>query len=304
MKPLFEDQIHNGPFIALCDMIWSDDVSRTEKSGVWDYYQSISKEFNIPLVDHTNVPQSGVVFVGMCHLIENIFQSLPRNGNYIIIHRTNDRQYLPEFDAVKPPSVKHVYTVDCKGVFSNVTAIPFGLSSINGEDNILKEVIKGYDGEDEWRAMNNRKIFACYNVNADTVHRNKSLPFIENNPLVNYVKPPIGQYEFHHACMSHDFVMALAGCGADASRQWSSIILGEKRREEFGYVGSIPIVTDCEQMRHFADLPIVFCPENFEDITEEWLDEQKEKMQYRSTLRMRMSYWINHVQEKRKEFEI
>lgn len=288
MKPLHEDQIHNGSFLKSCTMIWSDDVSRTQKSGVWEYYQSISKEFNLPLVDHTNVPQSGVIFFGMCHLIENVFQSLPRNGNYIIVHRTNDRQYLPEFDAVKPPSVKHVYTVDCKGTFNNVSAIPFGNASINGEDPLVKQVAE------EPRRPTAKRVFVCYNTNKDTPHRNASIPAMQKKPFafVYELDYPVKQMpfdEFMRNVHDHEFTMALAGCGADASRQWAAIQLG-----------SIPIVTDCDQMRHFADLPIVFCPD-FDLITEEWLNEQAEAVRGKSTERMRASYWQKHIEEKRKE---
>ena len=86
--------------------------------------------------------------------------------------------------------------------------------------------------------------------------------------------------------------MALAGCGADASRQWAAIQLG-----------SIPIVTDCPQMRHFEDLPLVYCPD-FNEITEEWLDEKAEEVKGKSTDRMRMSYWQKHIENKRREYGI
>jgi len=298
MKLLHDDQIHNAPFIKLCTIIWSDDVSRAEKSGVWDYYVGISNEFGKPLVDHTNIPQSGIIFVGMCHLIESVFQSIPKNGNYIIIHRTNDRQYLPEFDAVKPPSVKHVYTVDCKGTFSNVTAIPFGNASINGEDPIVKMVAQEPKRKNlEAKLLSDKRIFVCYNTNPDTPHRNASIPAMKAKPFafVYELDYPVKQMpvdEFARNVHDHEFTMALAGCGADASRQWMAMQLG-----------SIPIVTDCPQMRHFADLPMVFCPE-FDLITDEWLDEQKEIVKTKSTERMRMSYWVYHVTQKRNEHGI
>lgn len=292
MKPLYKDQIHNGPFIGCCTHIWSDDVSRENKSGVWDYYTSISKELNLPLIDHTNVPQSGVIFVGMCHLIESVFNLLPRNGNYIIIHRTNDRQYLPEFDAVKPPSVKHVYTVDCKGTFDNVTAIPFGNASINGEDNLVKLIAK------ESKRATDKRLFLCYNTNRDTPHRNASIPAMKAKDFafvyeLEYPHKQMAGDEFYRQVKYHEFTMALAGCGADASRQWAAIQLG-----------SIPIVTDCPQMKHFEDLPMVYCPEDFNEITEEWLDEKAKEVKGKSTERMRMSYWANHIENKRKEHGI
>lgn len=292
MKPLWDDQIHAPSFIRCCTMIWSDDVSRSQKSGVYDYYVGISKEFNLPLVDNSNIPQSGVLFVGMAHLIEEVYSKLTKDGNYIIVHRTNDRQYLPEFDAVKPKSVKHVYTVDCKGTFANVTAIPFGNNSINGEDELVKVIAK------EEKRLTNKRVFVCYNTNPDTPHRNASIPAMKSKPFafvyeLEYPNKQMPADEFYRNVKKHQFTMALAGCGADASRQWAAIQLG-----------SIPIVTDCEQMRHFADMPMVYCPANFEDITEEWLDKQVKSVANKDTIRMRASYWQNHIEEKRKEHGI
>lgn len=292
MKPLHEDQIHNAPFIKQCTAIWSDDVSRNEKSGVWDYYTSISKEFDKPLIDHTNVPDKAVIFIGMCHLIEDVFRKLPTTGTYIVIHRTNDRQYLPEFDAVKPPSVKHVYTVDCKGTFNNVSAIPFGNASINGEDELVKQIAK------EYRGKNIKRVFVCYNTNPDTPHRNASIPAMKAKDFafvyeLEYPHKQMAGDDFYRNVKDHEFTMALAGCGADASRQWASIQLG-----------SIPIVTDCPQMRHFEDLPMVYCPQDFNEITNEWLDKKAEEIKGKSTERMRMSYWINHINLKKKEHGI
>ena len=291
MIPLVNDQIHNAPFINQCTHIWSDDVGRTDKSGVWDYYVSISKEFDKPLIDHTNVPNNAIIFVGMCHLVEDVFKKLPIDGSYIVIHRTNDRQYLPEFDAVKPISVKHVYTVDCKGVFNNVSAIPFGNASINGEDNLVKQIVK------EKKRPADKRLFLCYNTNPDTPHRNASIPAMKEKDFafvfeLDYPTIQMASDEYARNIHDHEFTMALAGCGADASRQWASIQLG-----------SIPIVTDCEQMRHFEDMPLVFCPE-FSLITNEWLDEQADKVKGKSTERMRASYWINHINNKRKEHSI
>lgn len=288
MKPLHEDQIHNGPFIEACTHIWADDVSRSEKSGVYDYYKEISERYNKPLVDHTNFPESGVIFSGMCHLLESTFQAIPQNrGNYIFIHRTNDRPFTEEMYACKPKSVKHVYTVDCRVNHGDVSAIPFGNASINGEDEILKEVIG------QQVSPSGKLIFVRYNVNASTPHRLASLNILKQKFFATVIEEQIPQDEFYRQCKAHRFTMALAGCGADASRQWSAIQLG-----------SIPIVTDCLEMRHFEELPLVFCPKNIQDITEEWLNKMAESIKGKSTERMRMSYWHQHIQNKITEFNI
>lgn len=275
---LYEDQIHVPGFLRVCTHIWSDDVSRENKSGVYDYYYGISKEFGLPLVDQSNLPERGIVFVGMCHLLEEVFKSMPKTGSYIIIHRTNDRPFTEEMYALKPQSVKHIYTVDCRVRANDVTAIPFGNASINGEDEIVKLIAR------EQVEPAKTKIFCRYNINDSTPHRAESLSILQRKKFAKVILEQIPGDEFYRQVKAHKFTMALAGCGADASRQWAAIQLG-----------SIPIVTDCIEMRFFEDMPLVYCPKNMNDITEEWLS--KQDVSKKSTERMRMSYWVNHINE-------
>ena len=290
MTPLHEDQIHAPAFQKCCDIMWTDDATREDKSGVWDYAQSCSKEFGLNLIDRTNLPDKGVMFVGMCHLLEDIFKAMPRKGNYIVIHRTNDRPFTEEMYRCKPPSVKHIYTVDSQVNRPDVSAIPFGNASINGEDELVKQIAQ------EPKRPTDKKLFVCYNTNSSTPQRAASIPILRDKPFafvyeLEYPHKQMAGDEFYRNVHSHKFTMALAGCGADASRQWAAIQLG-----------SIPIVTDCVEMRNFDDLPIVFCPKNMNEITSEWLNAQS--VEGKSTDRMRMSYWNNHIQLKRIEYGI
>ncbi len=284
-KPLYEDQIHAPAFQRICDYFYSDDVSREKKSGVNDYAVQCARDYDMKLVDYTCMPESGVIFVGMCHILEDIFRKIPKTGNYIFVHRTNDRPFTKEMYEVRPESVKHIYTVDNQVTGPFVTAIPFGNASINGEDEIVKMVAK------EKVKPAETKVFARYNVNASTVHRNESILHLTDKPFVKLIRNQIPGDEFYREVKAHKYTMALAGCGADASRQWAAIQLG-----------SIPIVTDCPEMRHFEDLPMIFCPHNFKDLTEEWLDAQD--VTGKNTDRMRMSYWEKHIENKKKEHGI
>ena len=294
MKPLHEDQIHNPAWQKLCDMMWADDLHRPAKSGIWDYAVQCARDYNMELVNYETLPGSGVIFVGMCHILENIFESMPRTGSYIIVHRTNDRPFTEEMYRSKPPCVKHIYTVDSRVYADDVSAIPFGNASINGEDEIVKKVAN------EYLPFNDKtKLFVRYNVNPDTPHRIEALNYLKDKPFAKVITEQIPQDDFYRQCSSHEFTLALAGCGADASRQWTAIQLG-----------SIPIVTDCPEMRHFEDLPLLYCPKNINDLTEEWLDKQGDVLENLmfdgiiTTDRMRMSYWENHLTEKKKQYGI
>jgi len=287
---LYNDQIHAPAFQKLCDYFYSDDVSRDNKSGVWDYATQCAKDYNMQLVDYTCMPKSGVIFVGMCHILEDIFRKIPADGNYIFVHRTNDRPFTQEMFRAKPPSVKHIYTVDSQVYDSYVSAIPFGNASINGNDNLVGQIAQ------EDKRPTDKCVFVCYTTNAATIHRNESIMAMMDKPFafvykLEYPHKQMAGDEFYRNVHAHKYTMALAGCGADASRQWAAIQLG-----------SIPIVTDCPEMRNFEDLPLIFCPQNMNDITEEWLSLQN--VEGKSTDRMRASYWMQHIGENRTYYHI
>jgi hypothetical protein len=290
MKALVNDQIHTPAWQKLCDYMWADDATRPVKSGVWEYAVQCARDYNMKIINQDSMPDSGVIFVGMCHLLEYVFNSMPRSGNYIIVHRTNDRPFTELMYKCKPPSVKHIYTVDSRVKANDVSAIPFGNASINGEDILVKKIAK------EKKRKTDKKLFVCYNTNPDTPHRNASIPILKQKDFafvyeLEYPHKQMAGDEFYRNVHAHKYTMALAGCGADASRQWAAMQLG-----------SIPIVTDCIEMRHFEDLPMIYCPEDMNDITEEWLD--KQDVSGKSTERMRMSYWAKHLTDKRIEYGI
>lgn len=294
MKPLHEDQVHGVAWMQQCTHIWSDDVGRSNKSGVWDYFRTASETHNIPLVNHTNLPDSGVIFVGMCHLLEDVFSRMPDKGNYIIVHRTNDRPFTELMYRRKPRSVKHIYTVDCQVNYPDVTAIPFGLASINGEDNLIKQIAS----TEYFIQPPKTKLFVCFNTNKDTPHRIEAIRVLKDKAFafvyeLEYPHKQMAGDEFYRNVKAHPFTMALAGCSADASRQWAAITLG-----------SIPIVTDCIEMRHFEDMPMIFCPKDMNDITEVWLDSQAKAIETKGTISMRMSYWIGHLNVTKRQYGI
>src|SRR4051812_41006222 len=90
MKELVNDQIHAPAFQMLCNFIWSP-------NPFCDYVHSVIREYNPGLkIFNKEIPltaSTGVIFIGMCQLIEDCFDAMPQEGSYIIIHRTNDRSF-------------------------------------------------------------------------------------------------------------------------------------------------------------------------------------------------------------------
>jgi len=275
--PLHEDQINAPAFQKLCTHIWSDALE-------WAYTKSVVEQHNptLKIINGSNFPDgNGILYVGLSHLIEQVFERMGNSGKWIIVHRTNDRSFTKAMYRKKPNCVKHIYTVDCQVNEADVTAIPFGLASIGGHDDIIGKIV----AEEIPKAET--QIFVRYNVNNSgyTEERKASISQLQVKPFAKVITEQIPADEFYREIKAHKFTMSLKGQGMDCARTYSAMILG-----------SIPIVTDCVEMRHFNDMPLVYCPPNINhDITEEWLNSIN--VSGRTTERIRMSYWQNHINE-------
>jgi len=90
---------------------------------------------------------------------------------------------------------------------------------------------------------------------------------------------------FLYKVNNHKFVFAPRGNGIDTHRLWESL-----------YLRTIPIVKRCIGMEDFNDLPILFI-ENWEDITEDYLNEQYEIIMNKTynLEKLDVKYWINLI---------
>jgi hypothetical protein len=86
---------------------------------------------------------------------------------------------------------------------------------------------------------------------------------------------------------SHIFTACPAGEGKDCLRTYETLTLG-----------GIPIWSDCAELRHFQDLPVIYT-KNWNNITKEWCERSLKELndRYTSTDIMRMSYWDNHIKQ-------
>ena len=94
-----------------------------------------------------------------------------------------------------------------------------------------------------------------------------------------------GRKNFLHNINNHKFVFATRGNGIDTHILWESL-----------YLRTIPIVKRCIGMEDFNDLPILFI-ENWEDITEDFLNEQYEIIMNKTynLEKLDVNYWINLI---------
>lgn len=287
MIPLHEDQIHAPAFQKLCTHIWSSQI--TDK-----YIDSVIKEHNpnLKIVYKSEKPdvKTGVIFIGLNQLIEDFFDQVTREVDWIVIHRTNDRSFTENIYKKKPNNIKYIYSVDCAVNYPDVSAIPIGLATIMGEDNVIKEIAK------EQIPEATTKVFVRYNHNNEgyTEQRKQSIPILQSKDFCKVITFQIPGDDFYRYIKAHKFTMSLKGQGADACRTWSAMTLG-----------SIPIVTDCTEMRHFEDMPMIYAPNDLRDsFNIDWLMHEEKKIRGKSTERMRMSYWANHIDGMRKKYQI
>lgn len=268
---LAEDQIHDHGFQKISDYIWSPNLNDT-------YVASVVKQFpHLKVVNKDTPPGDGIIFIGMAQIIEDIYQQLPREGNYTVIHRPSDRSYTKAMHIIKPDSVKRVFSVNA--AVDEVTAIPFGTNSISGHDHTLERV-----AYEPFSMSEDTKIYCRYNVNRSgyTQERIDSIPALQTKPFVKVVTQQVDSLTFMREVKAHPFTMSLQGCGKDCARTWAAITLG-----------SIPIVTDCPEMRRFEGLPMVFCPP-LSELTEDWLT-QAECVRNNPIDQARMSYWTKII---------
>lgn len=267
-----DDQINSDAFFKFCDYFYSP-------NNYYPYALEVLQKYpNMKLFSPENPMQnkSAIIFVGMCCQVEECFKIMPDEGNYIVIQRDNERPFIESYYAMKRPSVKRVYTIECQVVKSDVIALPHGVASIEGPNYNLEQV------RNESFVVD-KSIFCRLNTNPNTHVRTAVVSALRNNPLVSVVEHQLDQIEFYRHVKAHRFTMALQSGGKDTTRVWEALCLG-----------TIPIISRCIEMSYFEDMPVAYYPEA--GITQQWIDSFDENWRNTKSLkRATMSYWRNDI---------
>lgn len=270
-----DEQINSDNFFKISDYIWS---SRND----YDYVLQVMSRYPHLKLFSPETPMDsncGIIYCGMCLLIEDCLREIPEDGNYIVIQRDNERPFTYEYYSLKKKSVKHIYTIECQVNESDVTALPFGVASIGGDNSTLEQV------RNEQIDKVETPVFCRLNTNPFTPQRSKVVNQVSDNPLVDVVTEQLGSDEFYRNIKGHKFNFSLQSGGKDTTRTWETLFLG-----------TIPIISDCVELRHFEDMPVVYYPE--QGITKEWLDAQD--VSGKSLERAKMSYWRKEILMRKK----
>lgn len=273
-----EEQINTDEFLKFVDYFYSPTP---------DYLyaqQMLSKYPHLKLFTpwHPLDQPNGIIYVGMCTQVEKCFEIMPTDGNYIVIQRDNDRQYIEAYHRVRKPSVKHVYTIECAVRHPEIlTALPYGVASIEGPNYTVEQVRK------EFIAQSDKQVFCRININPATPFRKEIVETLRDNPLATVLESQISPLDFMRQIKAHKYCISLGGMGNDTTRTWECLCLG-----------TIPILWDTYAMRQFEDLPVAFYP-GHGNITQQWLDSID--ITRKSLRRATMSYWrdliLNHKKQ-------
>ena len=266
---MIEEQINSDAFLPFCDYFYTP-------RNDYDYAKIIAEKYpHIRLFSpQSPIGPSGIIFLGMGVLVEEMFPLLPGNGSYLVIIRDTERPFIQAYYDMMPRSVRHVFTIECQVDADNVTAMPFGTASIMGPNPILESVRC-----ESIEKRKDKRVFCRMNTNPATVERNMAYATLRDNPLVTLIEHQIDQEEFYREIKAHEFCLSLAGGGKDTTRTWESI-----------YLGVTPIISDCKELRYFEDMPLAYYPG---DITNEWLDSID--VSGKSKERAKMSYWKSKI---------
>ena len=79
------------------------------------------------------------------------------------------------------------------------------------------------------------------------------------------------------------FTISPPGAGIDCHRIWESVA-----------VGTVPIVENCHNISFYEDMPILII-ENWDEVQEEHLNEQYDKIINKSKDKLYLDYWVDKL---------
>jgi hypothetical protein len=169
-------------------------------------------------------------------------------------------------------------------------SIPIGITNFCSDSEIHKifgnlDIL--YDISNNKKEIKNL-VYLNFSIWTYPQEREKVINLYSTKNWVTYEDSIIsneGRANFLNNVNNHKFVFATRGNGIDTHRLWETL-----------YLRTIPIVKRCIGMEDFNDLPILFI-ENWEDITEDYLNEQYEIIMNKTynLEKLDVNYWINLI---------
>jgi hypothetical protein len=210
--------------------------------------------------------------------------SLPDDGCYIVITRNNDLSLTQIIldKAKSKKSIKRWYGINIEFNDPLFVPVPVGCGTEGGHSTYLEWVAK----ETQEERYKDKLVYCRVNATGYNEERRILIRQNESNPIFNIVKHQVGAEEMYRSMKKHIFSACPAGEGKDCLRTYETIIMG-----------GIPIWSDCPELRHFEDLPVVYTKDW--NLTRQWCETSLDELKNRktSTDRMRMSYWDEQIKK-------
>lgn len=286
MLDLCKDQINSNAWAEKCDYIYS---KLPDNHDQWES-DLLSSNPHIKKINvFREIPKSGVIFINGHNSLLECLKSLKGRGSYILVARDRDASLTDSLIRHIPNSLKKLYSINSPYKNSVIEPIPVGCATRNGFSGGLvivanEQIEKQYD-----------KLIYCRLTLTKTQHGQERVDLINinrNNPIFSIDHDSVNATEMYRKIKSHVFNACPAGEGKDCIRTYETIISG-----------SIPIWSDCAETQHFSDLPVIYT-NGWNNINKEWCDRKLEEFAKKtsSTDRMRMSYWVDHLENSKKQF--
>lgn len=194
---------------------------------------------------------------------------------FIIITHYGDKNGGCFNKIINHPMLIKWYGINMK-ISNKTSAIPIGLESIHyGRTNF--DIIKINEN-------NNKDKLLYLNFSLKT-HRNRKniMNILLKKGFKQNEKKKWGDYI--KDLSNHKFCISPRGNGVDCHRHWECL-----------YLGVIPIIEKCPEMKHFEDLPILYV-NNYNEINVEYLNEIYQQFQKKTfnMEKLNLLYWDNKI---------
>ncbi len=283
LLPLHYDQINSEDWIKMCDYCF---VQNPEPFTDRMYFE-LNGKLRLFRDKHGIDKDKGVIFCGTTQHIKDCLAAIPETGRYILITRDIDQSVTEDLYRLKPKSIVHWFAINCAVKYDDITAIPYGSSPVGGMSKTLQIVCDEVPRTQEWYKLIYCRCNTPREMNPPH-ERHTCINNLKKNELATVIEHQVQAYDNFKYIRNHPLVAAPSGTGADTLRLSESIILG-----------SVPIVNDCTELRHFEDLPLLFTTDwNFTltELPQELFS--KEWRENKTTKKLRMSHWQHEVLNK------
>lgn len=244
---------------------------------------------------HAALPDRAVVSCFSVHFPSLMARLSGSDGRYIVVSRDMDPGLR---DEVWPSCVHHIFAISVAEANLRVTPIPSGFQAFwDGVPNValarrdrVARVMVSHSLDNpksnHWPGYKER--FTSIEYFRDKPWASVSEKLLGWATRESDIAQPWPAPEYRDKLRAHDYLVVPVGYGIERAAGWEAMAFG-----------TIPICCRRPELLHFSDMPIAFV-DDWSDVTPEWCDANL-LLRQRSTEKLKLSYWVERIREKRAE---